>query len=77
MQRKGKEITPPTSAVVSAKNAQTDTIKAEVDNLVEPQVVLGSLPVGESQANRRVVGVIDCVKSQIHELKLVQHEAHG
>ena len=54
----------------SARNVQTDTTKVEVENLVEPQIVLGNSPVGESQANGRVEGVIDRVKSQIRALKL-------
>ena len=54
----------------SARNVQTDTTKVEVKNLVEPQIVLENSPVGESQANCRVEGVIDRVKSQIRALKL-------
>ena len=53
----------------SARNVQTDTTKVEVENLVEPQIVLENSPVGESQANGRVEGVIDRVKSQICALK--------
>ena len=51
-------------------NVQTDTPKVEVENLVEPQIVLENSPVGESQANGRVEGVIDRVKSQVRALKL-------
>ena len=42
----------------SARNVQTDTTKVEVENLVGPQIVLEKSPVGESQANGRVEGVV-------------------
>ena len=48
----------------SARNVQTDTTKVEVENLVEPQIVLEYSPVGESQANGRVEGVIETVSSR-------------
>ena len=66
----------------SAKDVQTDTTKVEVENLVEPQVVLENSPVGESQATGRVEASFDRVKSQIRALKLdietnLLHEARG